>query len=154
MAIKFVGQYIPLGRLKIRNIYKPPANPRAPQWVTPSGYIGAWNEGTDVDYALIASDPDGDIKDYTLVAGDLPSGVSLNTLSGHLLGTIGQVGQDTVFTFTVRVTDKSNLSSDSQFNLLVKDVGTQVSWVTPSGGLGSGDSGADYSKQVKAQSNG
>lgn len=154
MAITFIGQYRPQGRIKITRIYRPPAVANPPQWVTPQGLIGVWDEGTAVDFALIASDPNGDIQSYALQDGTLPAGISLNTISGHLLGTLGQVGQDTTYTFTVRVIDKTNLFADQQFNMVVKDKGTQVSWVTPSGNIGSGNSGMDYSSQVRANSNG
>lgn len=156
MSIRFIGSYRPGGRIKIRRYMTPPppTPPRAPEWVTPTGFIGAFNEGSNIDYALIASDPDANIATYKVVSGALPDGVTVNTISGHILGTIGQVSQDTTFTFTVRVTDKTDLFADRQFNLVVKNVGTMVAWQTPSGSLGSGDSGADYSNQVKANSNG
>jgi hypothetical protein len=154
MSIKFIGRYRPQGFIKITRAYRPPAVANPPQWETPSGLIGVWNENDNIDFALIASDPNGDIQSYALQSGTLPSGVSLNTISGHLLGTIGQVGQDTTYTFTARVIDKTGLFADQQFNLVVKDTGTMVAWQTPSGSLGAGDSGADYSKQVKATSNG
>ena len=156
MSVKIIGHYRPTGRIKFSRYMTPPPAiaPRAPEWVTPTGFIGAYDEGTELDYALIASDPDGNIQSYSLVDGALPDGVSVNAISGHLLGTIGQVGQDTTFTFTIRVTDRTALSSDRQFILVIKNVGTMVAWQTPSGSLGTGDSGADYSNQVKANSNG
>lgn len=154
MSIHLIGRYRPQGRVHFTRLYRPPANPRVPTWETPQGLIGAWNEGTAIDFALIANDPDGDIASYALQSGALPSGVSLNTITGHLLGTIGQVGQDTTYTFTVRVIDKTNLYADQQFSLVVKDVGTQVNWVTPAGTVGQGSSGQDYQGRVMANSNG
>jgi len=154
MSIKLIGRYKPHGRVHFKRIYRAPAVANPPVWVTSSGLIGAYKEGEAIDLALIASDPNGDIQSYSVHDGLLPDGVSLNAISGHLLGTIGQVGQDTTFTFTARVTDRTGLFADQQFNLVVKDLGTQVSWETPSGSLGAGDSGMDYSKQVKANSNG
>jgi len=154
MSIKLIGHYRPRGRVHFKRIYRPPTVANPPVWDTPTGLIGAWNEGDSIDFALIASDPNGDIASYSVQSGTLPSGVSLNAISGHLLGTIGQVGQDTTYTFTARVTDRTNLFTDREFNLVVKDVGTQVNWVTPSGNVGQGNSGADYSGRVMANSNG
>jgi hypothetical protein len=157
MAVHLRGHFPKLPRVHFRYLaprYIPPVVSNPPQWDTPEGFIGAWNEGTAVDFPLIASDPNGDIARYVLQDGSLPPGITLNSISGHLLGTIGQVGQDTTFTFTARVIDRTNLFADRQFNLLVKDLGTEVQWVTPAGQVGEGNSGADYSGRVMANSNG
>lgn len=156
MAIHFKGRLKPHGKYKIRQLLSnaPPVIASPPAWDTPSGLIGAWSEGDAIDFALIASDPNGDIKSYALQDGTLPDGVTVNAITGHLLGTIGQVGQDTTYTFTVRVVDRTNLFADRVFNLLVKDKGTQVTWVTPSGTVGQGSSGQDYQGRVMANSNG
>lgn len=154
MSIKLIGRYRPHGKIHFKRIYKAPAVANPPVWETSPGLVGAYNEGDTIDLALIASDPNGDIASYSIQSGSLPDGVSLNAISGHLLGTIGQVGQDTTYTFTARVTDRTNLFADQQFNIVVKDKGTQVNWVTPSGTVGQGSSGQDYQGRVMANSNG
>lgn len=72
MGVIFNGRYVPGGRIRVRNPYKAPQNPQSPEWTTPTGYLGSWNEGTEIDYELVASDPNGDITDYQIVSGAPP----------------------------------------------------------------------------------
>lgn len=50
-----------------------------PTWITPPGRLGAWLDGSEVEYQLLATDLDpGDIITMTLVSGSLPEGLTLS----------------------------------------------------------------------------
>jgi len=134
MGIRFHANYS--GRLRFQKTLKPPADPQAPEWFTGSGYVTTFAEGDTVDYPLIASDPNDDIYDYSVSGGELPPGIELNMFSGHLMGKVGQVTGDTSYDFTITVTDWSGLSSSRSFEILIKDIKTQVTWQTPEGLVG------------------
>ena len=67
-----------------------------------------------------ATDPDGDALTYTITSGSLPSGLSINSGSGEITGTLsGTVSTDTVSTFTVTASG-SLLNSSRQFTVTEK----------------------------------
>jgi hypothetical protein len=152
MGIRFIGRYIPNGRLRFRNPYKPPADPKAPQWVINTGHIGAYGEGDAVDLELTCTDPDGDVQTYEVISGELPPGISLNLFSGRLIGTVGSVEEDTNYTFTVLVTDKTGLTLQGTFSLSILNVASQVTWITPEGNIGEPAVGDSYRNMVEATS--
>lgn len=152
MAVRFIGRYIPTGRIKITNSYKPPLTPSAPAWVTNLGYIGSYEEGDVVDLELVATDPDGDIVKYEAVGGEMPPGLAINQISGHIVGTVGNIAQDQNFYFTIRVTDRTGLSLEGTFNLLIQNKASQVVWSTESGSVGMPAVGTDYQNKLEAVS--
>ena len=121
----------------------------APTWTTAAGSLGTINDGEYLDFQLIATDNDSDIKFYKIVAGDLPGNVTLNTQTGKLSGVILPVPQvaydssalgfdavafdesqpfdlvvrsgsiDRLYEFTVRVSDGIS-HSDRKFSLDVR----------------------------------
>ena len=64
-----------------------------------------------------AVDPDGDTITYSISAGSLPSGASLNTSTGAITG-FSAVGSNTTSTFTVSAATSSDTST-RQFSIVV-----------------------------------
>ena len=98
---------------------------RDPVWSTAAGSLGTVYDSsrTSRTFNLSASDPDGNTITFSTVSGTLPSGMSLNTSTGDITGTVGAVGSDTTYSFTIRASSTSGgLTSDVDraFSILVK----------------------------------
>lgn len=60
-----------------------------PSWTSPAaGSIATGYKGAAISQTLVATDPEGGDVDYTLTSGSLPSGVTLNTETGVISGTL------------------------------------------------------------------
>jgi len=75
-----------------------------PAWVTSAGSLGSFNNYATVNVTVSATDVDGDAVTYSIVSGSLPSGLSLNSSTGVISGTMGAVGSSTTANFTIRAT--------------------------------------------------
>jgi hypothetical protein len=98
---------------------------RDPVWSTAAGSLGIVYDSlrTSRTFSLSASDPDSDTITFSTVSGSLPSGMSLNTSTGAITGTVGAVGSDTTYSFTIRASSTSGgLTSnvDRAFSIQVK----------------------------------
>ena len=76
----------------------------APSWVTSAGSLGSHANYASVNVTVSATDADGDTVTYSVVSGSLPSGLSLNSSTGAITGTMGAVGSSTTVNFTIRAT--------------------------------------------------
>ena len=76
----------------------------APAWVTSAGSLGSHANYANVNVTVSATDADGDAVTYSIVSGSLPSGLSLNSSTGAITGTMGAVGSSTTVNFTIRAT--------------------------------------------------
>jgi hypothetical protein len=96
-----------------------------PAWVTTSLLPSA---GFNVSYSttLEATDADGAVT-YSVIAGSLPTGLSLNSATGVISGTTSATSQ----TFTVRALDDGANSSSREFTLKVSKASGGV--ITTSG---------------------
>ena len=78
----------------------------APTWTTSEGSLGELlYTNTGEHFTLEASDPEGQDLTYTMVSGDLPPVLSLDTATGVISGNLDEVEDDTTYEFTVRVSD-------------------------------------------------
>lgn len=76
-----------------------------PVWQTSSqGALGTFVEDYFVSYQLAATDAENNTLTYSIVSGDLPVGLTMNS-AGLITGTVGEVEKETMVSFTVRVTD-------------------------------------------------
>lgn len=81
----------------------------SPVWVTSSGSLGTFAEQVTINLsALSATDSDSTVS-YALASGSsLPSGVSLNSSTGVISGTLPNITSDTTYNFTINATDTVN----------------------------------------------
>jgi len=80
----------------------------SPVWQTASGSLGTFNEQVSVSVSATATDSDSTIA-YTLASGStLPSGVTLNSSTGLISGTLPDISTDTTYNFTINASDGVN----------------------------------------------
>jgi len=95
-----------------------------PSWTTASGSLATIYDsmvGDAVSLSVSATDPDGDTVTYALAAGDsLPSGLSLNTSTGAITGTVSAVGSDTTTTFDIEAQTDNADAVARTFSITVK----------------------------------
>lgn len=100
----------------------------APIWITPAGPIGTVTEGNPFSFALTATNNAGLPFTYTLISGELPPGLSLDTLTGSVYGNVPLLLSGVFFEFTVRATNLDGIS-DRTFNINV--VQQTITWNVP-----------------------
>ena len=104
----------------------------SPVWTTASGSLGTFAEQISISVSATATD-DSTIT-YALASGStLPSGVTLNTSTGLISGTLPDISTDTTYTFTINASDGSNPVIPRTFSI---SSNASPVWVTPSGSLG------------------
>ena len=59
---------------------------------------------------------------YSLLSGSLPSGLSFNTSTGVISGTMGTVSADTASSFTIRATDTDGDTVDQAYSWTITDI--------------------------------
>jgi hypothetical protein len=80
----------------------------SPVWVTSSGSLGTFYEQVSISVSATATDSDSTVS-YALASGStLPAGISLNSSSGLISGTLPSISSQTTYTFTVNATDGLN----------------------------------------------
>jgi len=93
----------------------------SPGWTTAAGQIGGsiYRNGS-VSTSVAATDPDTSATiTYSVYSGALPTGLSLNTSTGAITGTAPNVGSDTTYNFTLRVTDNAGNTADRAFSMII-----------------------------------
>jgi hypothetical protein len=111
-----------------------------PVWITPAGFLGTLTERRTISIPVEAT---GTSITYSLISGQLPTGVYLNPNTGLLLGTPVSVTVDVDSTFVIRATDGGNQVADRTFRFTTSGVDAPV-WVTPQGTLPIGLNGELY----------
>jgi hypothetical protein len=105
----------------------------SPVWQTASGSLGTFNEQVSVSVSATATDSDSIIS-YSLASGSsLPSGISLNSATGLISGTLPGISSDTTYTFTINASDGFN-TIPRAFSIVSNYI---IEWNTASGSLGS-----------------
>lgn len=109
----------------------------APTWVTAAGSLGSFLNNTSISTsALSATDP-SDTVTYSIASGSsLPNGLSLNTTTGVISGTLPSVAVDTIYSFIINANDGINSVSRS-FSILSR-VPLSVEYLMVGGGGGGG----------------
>jgi hypothetical protein len=108
-------------------------NLRVPALLTESTGLGRVGHDNRYNFQFVGKDFDGDSIDYVLDSGSLPTGLSLDTQSGWLTGTIPNFNAtETNFTFGIKVRKRDNIeyvSSATSFTMtVVGDVDSTVTW--------------------------
>ena len=82
----------------------------SPVWQTPAGSLGTFTEQSTITLsALATTDSDSNTITYSVASGSsLPSGVTLNSSTGVISGTLPDVSLDTTYTFTINASDGVN----------------------------------------------
>ena len=101
----------------------------APIWITDAGTIATVNEGSIFNFILQATNDAGTPFTYTLISGQLPAGLTLDSDTGTIYGTLPLIPSDTGSTFTVRATNIDGIS-DRTFTIIV--VQDSTTWITGS----------------------
>ena len=91
-----------------------------PAFTESAGSLGIFydSQRTGISVDGGATDPDGDTITYSVSAGSLPSGLSLNTTTGEISGTATAVGSQTTSTFTISAATASDTST-RQFTITI-----------------------------------
>jgi len=118
-----------------------------PKWTTTAGLLGTIDERVEYSYTLQAGDTDGDTLTYSIIAGNLPRGLTLSN-GGVISGVPLEVGRRTESQFVVRASDGTN-KVDRTFKLIVEGSDAPV-WSTASGSLGTFRDGDYVSYQLLA----
>ena len=109
----------------------------SPVWQTASGSLGSFNEQVSVSVSATATDSDSTIT-YTLASGSsLPSGLSLNTSTGAITGTLPDISSDTTYTFTINASDGLN-TIPRAFSITSLMITPTVEYLVVAGGGGGG----------------
>jgi len=88
-----------------------------PVWQTASGSLGTFNEQVSVSVSATATDSDSTLT-YSLASGSsLPSGLTLNSSTGLISGTLPNITTSTTYTFTINVTDGVNPAISRTFSI-------------------------------------
>jgi len=97
-----------------------------PVWTTASGSLGTFYEQVSISVSATATDSDSTIS-YELASGStLPSGVSLNSSTGLISGTLPPITSSTTYNFTINASDGVNPAVPRSFSLSAI-AGSQVS---------------------------
>lgn len=136
---------------------------QAPVWITEAGSLGVVPEGKFYRISLEAEDPDfpGDPTKvtYSLIAGQLPAGVQVNTngtIEGipvsvaDFKGVPTEVSENTTSKFAIRVVDESDRVADRTFTLTVTGQ-DKPEWITPAGEIGEYFDGSEFEFQFEAE---
>ena len=83
----------------------------SPVWTTASGSLGSFTEQVSVSISATATDQENTTITYALANGSsLPSGVSLNSSTGLISGTLPAISANTTYTFTINASDGVNVT--------------------------------------------
>ena len=107
-------------------------------WVTASDALAKYTVGSPYTDTVEATDADGLAVTYAVQAGTLPSGLSLNSSTGEISGTVSAVDNQT---FTIRATDTGGNTSDREFSIQEQYVITAEYLVVAGGGGGHDSNG-------------
>ena len=107
----------------------------SPIWVTSSGSLGTFTE--QVSISVSANATDESTITYSLASGStLPSGISLNSSTGTISGTLPDIASDTTYSFTINASDGLNSVVPRTFS--ITSTNTVIETLVVAGGGGGG----------------
>ena len=108
----------------------------APVWVTNAGSLGSFLNSTSITTSAL-SVTDSDTVTYALASGSsLPSGLTLNSSTGVISGTLPVIGTDTTYTFTINASDSINIIPRTFSILSLYNIPIEILVVAGGGGGG------------------
>ena len=109
----------------------------SPVWTTPTGSLGTFDEQVSISVSATATDTDSTIS-YALASGSsLPSGVTLNSSTGVISGTLPDIASDTTYSFVINASDGVNPAVPRTFSINSRALITMEYLVVAGGGSGS-----------------
>jgi hypothetical protein len=110
---------------------------QSPSWVTAAGSLGTFTELVSISVSATASDPESQTITYALASGSsLPSGISLNSSTGAISGTLPAINTNTTYSFTINATDGTN-TVPRTFSITSSDI-LEIDYLVVAGGGGGG----------------
>jgi len=110
-----------------------------PAWQTSAGSLGTFSEEVSISVTATAVDPESTAIIYTLAIGStLPSGITLNSSTGVISGTLPSITTDTTYTFTINASDGVNAVVAREFSITSRAKIPTESLVVGGGGGGAG----------------
>lgn len=107
----------------------------APVFTTASGALTEATEAVSYSSAVNATDPESDTITYTISAGALPSGLSLNSSTGAITGTPAELLATTNYEFTVQASDAEfDTTRDFSINVVAGNDGPTATAQSPTAG--------------------
>ena len=89
-----------------------------PIWQTSAGLLGTFVEQSSVSVTVTAIDEENNTITYALAGGSsLPSGLTLNSSTGNISGTLPDISADTTYTFTINASDGINSVQPRTFSI-------------------------------------
>ncbi|XP_062572715.1 lactadherin-like [Saccostrea cucullata] len=84
-------------------------------------FFGTFTGEQRINIKLDVTDPEGTYLHFMIISGDLPNGITLNNVTGHITGVVPDVEE--IFKFTVRAIDEHGKYADATFKMesIVKD---------------------------------
>jgi hypothetical protein len=87
-------------------------------WTTSAGSLGTFDEQVSISVSAVATDPESQVITYSLASGSsLPSGVTLNSSTGAITGTLPDIASSTTYTFTINASDGVNPAVARTFSI-------------------------------------
>ena len=113
-----------------------------PVWSTAAGSLGTFNE--QVSVSVLATATDDSAITYSLASGSsLPSGLTLNSSTGLISGTLPNIASHTTYTFTINATDGSNPTISRTFSITSLTTNYEL-LIVAGGGSGAVNDGTPY----------
>jgi len=123
----------------------------SPVWQTASGSLGTFNEQVSISLSATATDSDSTIS-YALASGStLPTGITLNSATGLISGTLPNISTTTTYTFTINASDGLNTIPRSFSFISTADLYEFTSFTFTNAGV-TGSSGPTLSQVRSAYS--
>ncbi len=111
-----------------------------PTWSTNAGSLGSLSAGASVNITVAAT---GDAPvTYTVKAGtSLPTGLSLNSTTGFISGTMPAGSGGTTYNFTLTAIDAQHQDTDRAFSIITAAAPSNADYLVVAGGGGGGGYG-------------
>jgi hypothetical protein len=113
-----------------------------PAWTTSAGSIGASQTGSSASFAVVATS-DSTVS-YSVTSGSLPTGLTLNSSTGAITGTMPSFAVATTYNFTLTATDGENQTTARAFSIAGVVEPTSIQYIIVAGGGGGGGDTETY----------
>jgi hypothetical protein len=109
----------------------------SPIWTTMSGTLGTFAEGESISVTVAATDEENNAITYSVASGSsLPSGITLNSSTGVISGTLPAISSPATYTFTINASDGSNTPTPRTFSITSNNKASIEYLVVAGGGGG------------------